>query len=143
MLGLSILLALTFGIWSLSGLSSEFGEAKWIAEAHAEEVGTLHVAITPQEAIDDGAQWRVDGGAWRESGGYVALEVGSHTVEFKELEYWHTPQSQIVTISEGEISEVTGVYSQSGSLKVIITPEEAVQAGAQWNVDEGESMSLT
>ena len=52
----SILLALTFGIWSLSGLSSEFGQAKLIAEAHAEEIGTLHVTITPQEAIDAGAQ---------------------------------------------------------------------------------------
>jgi len=36
---LSITLSLTFEIWSLSGLSSEFGQAKWLTEAHAEEVG--------------------------------------------------------------------------------------------------------
>jgi len=134
----STILALTFGIWSLPGIFSELGQVKWIAEAYAEQVGTLHVVITPQEAIDDGAQWRVDGGAWRSSGGYVGLEVGSHTVEFKELEYWYTPQSQTVTISEGQITEVSGVYSHAGSLRVTLTPEEAVQAGAKWNVDGGE-----
>ncbi len=56
MLRFSILLALTFGIWSLSGLSSEFGLAKRLTEAYAQQAGPLHVTITPQEAIDDGAQ---------------------------------------------------------------------------------------
>ena len=56
MLVFPILLALTSGVWSLSGLSSEIGRARWLTEAYAQQVGTLHVTITHQEAIDDGAE---------------------------------------------------------------------------------------
>ncbi|HUS71435.1 MAG TPA: hypothetical protein VMY06_00100, partial [Sedimentisphaerales bacterium] len=48
------------------------------------QTGSLQVTISPQEAIDAGAQWRrVDGGAWQDSG-YTEpnLAVGNHTVEY-------------------------------------------------------------
>jgi len=56
MLVFSILLALTSGIWPLSGLASECGQAKWLTEAYAQQSRTLHVTVTHQEAIDDGAE---------------------------------------------------------------------------------------
>ena len=52
----SIILALASGSWSLSKLSSECGQAEWKALVYAEQAGTLHVTITPEEAIEDGAQ---------------------------------------------------------------------------------------
>ena len=99
------------------------------------QTGNLHVVITPQEATDDGAQWRVDGGTWRNSGGYVALETGSHTVEFKTVTGWYTPTSQPVVITGGQITEVAGAYTRVRDLKVFITPQGAVDDGAKWNVD--------
>ncbi len=32
------------------------------------QTGSLQVTILPPEAVAGGAQWRVDGGAWRDSG---------------------------------------------------------------------------
>jgi len=120
----SMILALAFGILSLSGLSSEFGQARWLAEVHAEQIGTLHVVITPQEAIDDGAQWRVDGGAWRNGGAYVVLEVSSYTVDFKIISGWAAPSTRTASIVDGQITEINGVYSQNtGALAVTLTPQ--------------------
>ena len=137
MLVFSIILALTFGICSLSGLSSEFGQAKWMAEDHAQDVGTLHVVITPQAAIDDGAQWRLDGGLWRNSGVYLGLEVGSYTIEYKAIDGWDAPSNQNVDIIKDQITEVTGTYTVTRYLRVFISPQEAIDAGAQWNADGG------
>ena len=48
-------------------------------------VGALTVTLTPQEAIDAGARWHVDGGEWQESGDTVSgLSVGSHTVKLQD-----------------------------------------------------------
>ena len=102
------------------------------------QTGTLHVVITPPEALDDGAQWRVDGGAWRDSGGYVPLEPGEYTVEFKPTTGWHTPANETATITENQTTEIAGNYKRLRDLKVTLTPQEAVNDGVQWNVDGGD-----
>lgn len=103
--------------------------------------GSLQVMITPQEAIDAGAQWRVDGGTWHLSGDtQTGLLVGQHTVEFSDisLSSWAKPGTQTVTISNGLTTTVTGAYiPPSGSLQVIISPQAAIDAGARWRVDGG------
>ncbi|HOP47032.1 MAG TPA: right-handed parallel beta-helix repeat-containing protein [Desulfobacteraceae bacterium] len=110
-----------------------------VTKARAQEVGTLHVVITPQQAVDEGAQWRVDGGVWRNSDIYFGLEAGSHTVNYKAIPGWLTPPDDAVDIIEDQITEITGTYSkETGSLKINIGPQGAVDAGAQWNVDDGE-----
>jgi hypothetical protein len=135
-----VALTMICGTCCLSGICSVFTQGIWTAEAHAQEVGVLHVTITPQEAIDAGAQWRVDGGTWRDSGVLlVGLEAGIYTVEFKGISEWVAPDNMPVTIVSDEVTEATGAYTYTPirSLRVFVTPIGAIDAGAQWNVDGG------
>nr|NIQ90274.1 hypothetical protein [Deltaproteobacteria bacterium] len=106
---------------------------------YVQQTGSLQVTISPQAAVDAGAQWRVDGGAWRDNG-YTEtdLTVGSHTVEYSTVAGWDTPAEEIVQINDGLTTTTTGTYvQQTGSLQVTISPQAAIDAGAQWRVDGG------
>ena len=74
--------------------------------------GDLHGIITPQEAVDDGAKWRLLGDEDWLNNGYTLehIPIGSYTVEFKNLTRWITPGNQDVTINADETTTVTGVY---------------------------------
>src|SRR5207253_2174141 len=51
--------------------------------------GSLQVNTAPAGAASAGAQWRVDGGAWQDSGTVISsLSVGSHAVTFKTINDW-------------------------------------------------------
>jgi len=104
--------------------------------------GSLRVTIEPQNAIDGGAHWQVDGGALEASGSIVSgLAAGSHTVSFTPVSGWTKPADQTVTIVERETTTATGTYTifppKTGSLTVNIEPQGALDAGAQWGVDGG------
>ncbi len=105
----------------------------------AVETGSLLVTISPQSAIDAGAQWRVDGDAWRNSGTTLsAIPTGGHSLEFKDIFGWDKPVNQVVSIAENQTVMASGIYvRQMGSLSVTIGPQSAVVAGAQWKVDGG------
>jgi YD repeat-containing protein len=108
----------------------------------ASSTGSLTCAITPSAAALAGA-WQVDGnGNWLQSGAIAQnLSAGSHTVTFEGIPGWNAPAPlQNVTVSAGQFTTVTGNYTpQTGSLKVTITPQDAVTAGAQWSVDGGKT----
>ncbi|MHC4316882.1 MAG: hypothetical protein ACYSW3_30950, partial [Planctomycetota bacterium] len=80
------------------------------------------MTISPPGAVTAGAQWRVDGGTWRDSD-YTesGLTVGSHTVEYSVVSGWNKPINETVQIN----------------VQVTISPSGAVTAGAQWRVDGG------
>jgi hypothetical protein len=103
--------------------------------------GSLTVTLGPPEAVSAGAQWRVDGGAWRNSG-YIqsGLAVGSHAVAFRDdVAGWTAPENQSVTIAGGQTATTRGTYvQQTGSLTVTLTPAAAVAAGARWRI-KGDS----
>ena len=103
-------------------------------------VGSLQVTINPQGAIDAGAQWRIDIGDWQNSGATVGnLPVGNHTVSFKAIDGWNTPEDEPVDIGAGATTCLTKSYTrQTGSLIVNLYPQEAVCAGAQWRIDGGD-----
>ena len=106
--------------------------------SYIRQVGSLTVTITPPSVIGE-AQWRVDGGTWRNSG-YLqsGLIVGLHTVEFSPVTGWNTPTNQSVQISNGLTTTTGGTYVQQiGSLQVTISPQGAIDAGARWRVDGG------
>ncbi len=97
----------------------------------------LTVTINPTEALTAGGKWRVDDGAWQDSGTTLCeLALGAHTITFKDLAGWTTPTAQEVTLIEGQTGAATGTYVpasvQTGSINVTITPAEAVSAGAKW-----------
>lgn len=73
------------------------------------ETGSLKVAISPQDAIDAGSQWKVDGGAWQSSGVTVSdLSVGSHTVSFSSVSGWNKPSDKSVSITKDQTASLTG-----------------------------------
>ena len=96
----------------------------------------VKVTISPQGAIDTGARWRVDGGAWQKSGVSLnCLKQDQHTIEFNQVSGWTAPSNQVVTVSVGQTTNTSGTYTpvtQTGSLRVTITPQGAIDAGAQW-----------
>ena len=105
---------------------------------YVQQSGSLQVNLAPSDAVNAGAQWRVDGGAWQNSGATVAgLTLGSHTVTFNTINGWTTPISQTAVINNNQTATNSGTYAPLGSLQVNLTPPAAVSAGAQWQVDGG------
>jgi len=109
---------------------------------YVQQLGNLTVTITPQGAINAGAQWSIDGGTtWNVSGATKSyLPIGTYTVTFKQITNWTTPTSKQVTVTKDTTVTTTGEYVsliRFGSIKVTITPEAAANAGAQWTIDDG------
>lgn len=105
------------------------------------QTGSLMVSLAPPEAVTAGAQWRVDGGVWRNSGTTaVDVPVGIRVVSFSSVTNWIAPADQTVTVVDGETTTTNASYvytPPSGSLQVGISPAGAVSAGAQWRLDGG------
>ena len=82
----------------IQGANVDMGAYEWGPS------GSLQVTISPQGAIDAGAQWRVDGGALAATveTTQTGVLVGQHTVEFSDVAGWTKPGNQAVTISEGQ-----------------------------------------
>jgi hypothetical protein len=73
--------------------------------------GALQVNLSPAAAVDAGAQWRVDGGAWQDSGATVAdLAAGTHAVAFKEVQGWTAPGPQDTLIEAGGTRVADAAY---------------------------------
>ena len=121
-----------------SSSAVNFADYSMLAANWMRGLGSLQVTILPQAAIDDGAMWRVDGGAWRTSGQVVSgLTAGSHTVEFSNIGPYKTPANQQVEISEDATSSINVTYMEAGCLYVTISPAQAVSEGAQWRIAGG------
>ena len=106
----------------------------------AAQTGSLRATIAPQGAIDAGAQWRrVGTSTWQNIGSTeTAVPVGQYTLEFIDVSGWAKPGNQVVTISQGRTTLAMGTYTtQTGFLMVMISPQVAINAGAQWRVDGG------
>ena len=84
--------------------------------------GSLKVIISPQDTINAGAKWRVDGGTWQESGTTLSeLTPGQYLVEFKTISAWDRPGNILANIVLGETTQTSGTYKKAdiitGSLK--------------------------
>ncbi len=105
------------------------------------QTGLLTVNILPAGAVTAGAQWQLDAGPFQNSGTTVnGLTEGVHTLEFKTVSGWTTPNSQTVQVAANQTTVVTATYAPilpTGSLTVTILPSGAVSTGAQWQVDSG------
>ncbi|MCG2754103.1 MAG: hypothetical protein L6247_00790, partial [Desulfobacteraceae bacterium] len=99
-----------------------------VGETDEQKFGALIVTIAPEVVFSAGAQWKVDGGDWQNSGATVSnLSVGKHTIEFKDIAAWAKPGNQEIEIKESQTSEATGTYTQDfGALIVTIKPEAVV-----------------
>ncbi|MDM8542051.1 hypothetical protein QUF90_13270 [Desulfococcaceae bacterium HSG9] len=121
-------------------ISSYCGAIALSGEYEAICYGELTVNIKPTEAVTDGAKWSVDNGEpWHDSGETIELIPGEYTVTFKTLNCWEKSESKPVTVvcdEEVIVNEVMELM-EPGSLKVTIIPQEAVDTGAQWSIDDG------
>jgi PKD repeat protein len=107
----------------------------------APTTGSLAASVEPEGAIAAGGGWSVDAGPWRSSGETVTgLSVGEHTITFKDVLGWTSPSSQTLSIVANQTTSLTGTYTlvpKTGSLTVTISPQGAIDGGAQWRVDGG------
>ncbi len=116
-------------------------EVQYIQVEPAGPWGTFSANVEPIEAAYDGAQWSIDNGdTWHSAGEIIMLPAGEYTVIFRDADGWPTAQTQRVVLENGDEITVTGLYEEpakTGSLKVDIKPQAAVDAGAQWRIDYG------
>jgi subtilisin family serine protease len=93
---------------------------------YTRKTGTVSTTINPAGAVTAGAQWRIDGGAWRNSGTSVSsINTGTHTIDFSSLTGWTTPSSQSITVSYNATTPVTGTYVQ----QQVATPTFGLSGG--------------
>jgi len=121
------------------------GETNNVALGSAElylDMATLKMFLEPAGAVAAGAQWRVDGGPWQNSGATVTnLIAGYHTVAFNTIPGWLTPSNEVYFLASGAGYIITAASYVSnpgvGALQVTINPICAVANGAEWQVDGG------
>jgi hypothetical protein len=120
--------------------------------AVAQSTGSLRVTIGPQEAVDDGAMWRLTAGntTWQQSGATLSnIYQGTYTVEFRDVYGWSTPASRTVAINTGRTALLNVTYQGGGqrqgqvrgegALIIYIDPPEAIDAGAMWRLQGSET----
>ncbi|MBN2310387.1 MAG: M6 family metalloprotease domain-containing protein [Candidatus Hydrogenedentes bacterium] len=72
----------------------------------------IAVFIVPEAAVLAGAQWRLDAGAWRDSGDVITgLSPGTYTVSFSDVTGYNTPADELITLSGGHGETVLGEYT--------------------------------
>ncbi|NCC50431.1 MAG: hypothetical protein EOM20_04360 [Spartobacteria bacterium] len=113
-----------------------------VTAVYTQLFGAVTCAITPDEAITAGAQWRLSTGddtTWHDSGYLMTnVPVATYTLEFSDIDGWLTPASIAIRVTEnGTVSEqraYTPVEPEQGVLTCVITPETAIAAGAEWRI---------
>jgi hypothetical protein len=80
--------------------------------------------VTTSPAV--GSQIRVNGvpmDTWGLT--WVKLAPGSYTVSFADVEGFTTPADQVVSVTDGNTTVVTGTFVQRGLLRVLTSPAVA------------------
>ncbi len=107
--------------------------------------GSLLVTILPDPALKIGAQWRLSGKDWVNTGVKSDLPPGKYKVEYKEVADWTTPAIQEVEIIAGQNAQITGTYVQAaakkGAVQAAVVPAAALKLGAKWRLDGGAWMA--
>ena len=123
-----------------------YGGSAAVPGAYVQQTGSLIVTITPAGAVTAEGQWSIDGGITWCNGGVTlkGITVGPHTLSFKTITGWTAPAPRAVTVSNNLTTPAIGAYVQQvGSIKVTITPQAAVAAGAEWSYDGGKTWHLS
>lgn len=75
--------------------------------------GFVMVVITPQQAADIGAMWRIDGGQWQRSGTMLpGISTGMHIIDYSDIAAWTRPLNQTINVDAGLTAQISGVYIQ-------------------------------
>ncbi len=88
----------------------------------------LTLTLTPNTG-----QWRVDSGAWQNSGATVAnLALGSHTIDYNALNGYLAPSSESVTLTSGQTLSLSRAYTQMVEIWLSLVP-----SAGQWRANGG------
>lgn len=106
---------------------------------YREILGGVQVVITPDQANVAGARWKLDGGAWTESGVTLTdVSAGSHSVQFLSVNGWTAPTSQTVSVARGVVSARTGDYVPPPGFPIItsVSPRTGpIEGGTEVTID--------
>jgi len=92
-------------------------------------LGSLKVTLEPAEALDAGAQWRVDNGIWRYNREQLDdLVEGAHTVSYSSLDGYVTPEPETVTIVYSQTTEIVLEYEAVPALFGDVNGDDRVDA---------------
>jgi hypothetical protein len=84
---------------------------------HLSPTAFINIYISPPGAVAAGADHAYIDGLLHSIAETVEVSAGEpHTVEFPDAPGWKTPESQNVTLTDGEISTVFGFYTQPAPL---------------------------
>jgi hypothetical protein len=73
--------------------------------------GSVTVVITPAAAVNAGAQWALDGGAWQNSGDLISnVPTGIHPISYSPVAGWFRPNSPTVTVVSGQTTKLGATY---------------------------------
>ena len=115
--------------WSKPGnqqVTITSGETETISAAYTQKTGALQVMLSPSEVVSVGAQWRVDGGVWHDSGDMETnLSIGNHIMECNDVSGWITPTDQEITITEDQTTTITETYEKDETVE----PEGGNESG--------------
>jgi hypothetical protein len=105
-----------------------FGSASIVSST-----GSLSVSILPPAVALAGALWQVDGGTPESNGSVVSnLSAGAHTVSFTSVTGWVTPPNQTVNITNGTVSQVSGIYTQPNGTLTLLTNGYGIIQHSTW-----------
>jgi len=88
-----------------------------VMSGSSSDTGSLKVLIFPQEAIDAGAKWQIDDGAWENSGTTISgLNISTYDLGFKSIDGWAIPSIRTVDVSSGGTTTINATYTQDECL---------------------------
>ncbi len=125
------------------------GESKIVTATYTEQIGStptgsLTVSISPDTAVTAGAKWSMDNGeTWNESSSVIStLSPGGFTIVYSPINGWSMPDNQSVTVTEDQITSITGTYVQevnqdnNGSTSDDSTSDDAISENNNVNEDD-------
>lgn len=76
-----------------------------------QHVGSVTIEITPPGSVTAGAQWRLDGGSWLNSGTVVSnVPAGNHQIYFKPVVEWSTLDPITVRVIGSKVASNSVAY---------------------------------
>ncbi len=104
-----------------------------ISATYTPNIGALQVDLNPVCAVEGGAEWQLDGGAWQTSGAVVTnLAGGNHIVSFTNIVGWLAPSSLAVMVTANNTNTFAGNYLE-GSTPGVITWINIGGADQHWS----------
>ncbi len=104
--------------------------------------GTVQVSFLPEDVLEHGPGWKLDGSDWLENGQESEkTAVGSYKLSFKEISGWDSPEVS-VNIEEDKVSEISAEYKLIHYGYIDIEAGEGAQPEqGQWRINGGEWLS--